>query len=69
MIPDISVTEVKMKCHLHHSIWNGLYITTLLGGEFDNCHGQGKTPEGAVASLKLVVNLRRRNLAKSLQKG
>jgi hypothetical protein len=33
---------------------------TLLGGEFDNCYGQGKSYEDAVISLKIVVNLRRR---------
>lgn len=47
-----------MKYHIYYSIWTNLYHTTLLGGEFDNCHGQGETPEMAVISLRMVVNLR-----------
>lgn len=42
-----------------HNVFTGLYYTTLLGGEFANCHGQGKTPEDAADSLKLrVIQLR-----------
>jgi len=45
---------------MNYSIWynvfTGLHYTTLLGGEFANCHGQGSTPEGAVISLKIRVN-------------
>ena len=43
---------------MNYSIWynvfTGLHYTTLLGGEFANCHGQGSTPEGAVISLKIM---------------
>lgn len=53
-----------MKYHLYHSIWTNLYHTTLLGGEFANCHGQGPTPEQAVISLKLTVNALRRQSPK-----
>lgn len=45
-----------MKYHLSRSVFTGLYYTTLLGGEFDNCHGQGRTEKEAVASLKIRVN-------------
>ena len=31
----------------------GLYIATLLGGEFDNVYGQGRTEEEALSSLKI----------------
>lgn len=36
------------------------FITTLMGGEFDNCHGYGDTHEAAVSSLKLEIRARRR---------
>lgn len=41
-------------------VWRNLYVSTLLGGEFDNCHGQGSTPEGAYISLLLTVRVRRK---------
>jgi len=51
---------------MEYSIWRdvftGLYYTTLLGGEFANCHGQGSTPDEAVISLKIRVNQLRRKL-------
>lgn len=57
----IEVTEdPSLEYHICRSYWTGLYYATLLGGEFDNCHGQGKTPEEAVLSLKLTVAARRR---------
>ena len=49
----------NMKAHVQYSPWINLYVATLLGGEFDNCHGQGKTPEDAIISLKILVNLKR----------
>lgn len=42
-------------------LWRNLYVSTLLGGEFSNCHGQGPTPEQAYISLLLTVRARRRN--------
>ena len=55
---------------LKHSICyealTGLYYSTLLGGEFGNCHGQGKTAEGAYISLKIRVN-QLRNKQKSIK--
>jgi hypothetical protein len=58
----------NMKAHVQYSPWINLYVATLLGGEFDNCHGQGKTPEDAIISLKILVNLKRKALtnAKSI---
>jgi len=41
-------------------LYTGLYISTLLGGKFDNCHGQGRTPEQALISFKLAVRIRRK---------
>lgn len=41
-----------------------MYVATLLGGEFANCHGQGKTENDAVASLKITVNISRKNRGK-----
>ena len=52
-----------MKAHICWSPWTNLYHATLLGGEFDNCHGQGPTPEMAMVSLKLTVRVRRKRLA------
>ena len=51
-----------MKYHLSFDVFTGLYYTTLLGGEFANCYGQGSDPEGAVASLKIRVNQLRKQL-------
>lgn len=49
-----------MKAHIQYSPWINLYVATLLGGEFDNCHGQGPTPDMAMISLKLTVYAKRR---------
>lgn len=49
-----------MKAHVQYNPWLNLYVATLLGGEFDNCHGQGPTPEMAMISLKMRVNQLRR---------
>lgn len=48
----------NMKAHVQRSLWTGLYHATLLGGKYDNCHGQGKTPEQAMVSLKFGVRVR-----------
>ena len=51
-------TEDRRGNQIKFVLWrdlSGLYNTTLLGGEFSNCHGQGNTPEGAVTSLKIKV--------------
>ena len=45
-----------MKYSIYRDIFTRLYYTTLLGGEFANCHGQGSTAEFAVISLKIRVN-------------
>jgi len=51
-----------MKYSYYQDVFTGLYYTTLLGGEFSNCHGQGSTLDSAVMSLKIRVNqLRRKN--------
>lgn len=56
-------------CHLHYDRFNNRYIATLMGGEFDNCHGQGPTPDYAVISLKLTVNaLRNEKIRKKFEK-
>ncbi len=48
---------------IDYCIWNELHISTLLDGEFSNCHGQGRTPEEAYISLKIRVNQLRGNRA------
>lgn len=49
-----------MEAHIQYSPWINCYVATLLGGEFNNCHGQGRTPELAMISLKMRVNQLRR---------
>jgi len=50
-----------MKFSIYRDVFTGLYYTTLLGGEFANCHGQGSTPDSAITSLKIrVYQLRRK---------
>jgi hypothetical protein len=45
-----------MDYSIHQDVFTGLHYSTLLGGEFPNCHGQGNTPDEAVVSLKIRVN-------------
>lgn len=45
-----------MNYSYYYDIFLDMYITTLLGGEFSNCHGQGNTLDNAVISLKIRVN-------------
>lgn len=42
-----------MKAHIQYSPWTNQYIATLLGGEFSNCHGYGKTQAEAMISLRI----------------
>ena len=51
-----------MKYSIFRDVFTGLYYSTLLGGEFSNCHGQGSTIDGAIASLKIRVNQLRNKL-------
>jgi len=44
-----------MKCSIYRDVFTGLYHSTLLGGEFSNCHGQGTTSDESVTSLKIRV--------------
>jgi len=44
-----------MNYHLSYNIFTSTYITTLLGGEFSNCHGYGNTEDEAVRGLKIRV--------------
>jgi hypothetical protein len=49
----------NIKYSLSRDVFTGLYTAQLLGGEFDNTHGQGKTEEDAVLWLKLrLIQLR-----------
>lgn len=45
-----------MKSHIQYSATQGLYVATLLGGEFDNVYGHGKTVKEAEISLKIRYN-------------
>jgi hypothetical protein len=47
---------------IFQDVFTGLYHSTLLGGKFSNCHGQGRSAKEAVISLKIRVNqLKRKN--------
>jgi hypothetical protein len=51
--------EHNIKYHLGYDLFSGMYTATLLGGEFDNTYGHGKTEKDAVESLKLrLIQLR-----------
>ena len=52
-----------MNYSIHRDVFTGKYYTTLLGGEFDNCHGEGDTVEGAVGALRFLVSWKRRKRA------
>jgi len=45
-----------MQYSIYRSVFTNLYYTTLLGGEFSNCYGQGSTLDLAITSLKIRVN-------------
>lgn len=52
----------NIDCIIFGDVFTGLYQAYLLGGEFDNCSGQGNTPDTAVISLKIRINqLRNKN--------
>lgn len=54
-----------MKAHVSRDVVSGLFTASLLGGEFANCYGQGRTVDGAMASLRVRVNqLRKLRAAK-----
>ena len=56
-----------MKYSIYRDVFTGLYTTLLLGGEFGNCQGEGKTAENAIASLKIRVAQLRRGDNKSVK--
>jgi len=46
---------------VYRDVFTNKYYTTLLGGEFSNCHGQGRTEDEAVRGLKMrIYQLRRK---------
>lgn len=59
------MTKNELKYHLSQNVITMVWTTTLLGGEFDNCHGQGKTVEQAINSLRFAVSWNRRKRLKS----
>lgn len=58
------MSEIVKAADLTYAVsWNvftRLYTFDLLGGEFDNCYGQGRTQEQALNSLRFAVHWRRR---------
>lgn len=56
------IMKDNIDCIIFGDVFTGLYQAYLLGGEFDNCSGQGNTPDTAVISLKIRINqLRNKN--------
>ena len=55
----IGETDSGLKYHIGYNVFNSEYETTLLGGEFSNLHGSGKTQEEAVKSLESSVKMHR----------
>lgn len=54
-----------IKANIVYDAVNAVYGATLLGGEFSNCDGCGKTPEQALMVLKIRVHqLRRSSIAR-----
>ena len=49
-----------MSFSIHQCVYTGKFTATLLGGEFDNCHGYGYSEETAIMSLKLTLKVRRK---------
>lgn len=47
---------------VYRDVFTGSYYTTLLGGEFSNCHGQGRTEGEALRGLKMRIYQLRRKL-------
>lgn len=62
-------TKSPLQYHLARAWWDLVYTATLLGGEFANCHGRGRTAAEAVTCLKLIVAFRRRLRKHSQTKG
>lgn len=54
---------MKLQYHVYKDVFTGLTYTTLLGGEFANCHGQGNNEYTAYISLKIRVNQLRNKTA------
>lgn len=51
--------DKEFKYSIGYDVFRNVYSATLLGGEFSNVYGEGKTEESAVESLKLrLVQLR-----------
>jgi hypothetical protein len=53
-------TNSDIKYHLSYQIFVDTYVALLLGGEFSNFYGEGKTPEDAVNCLVFRVKMQRR---------
>lgn len=54
-----------MRASVFQDVITGKYDALLLGGEFSNCHGSGDTEEAALMSLRMLVNLKRRQRDKA----
>lgn len=53
--------ENHIKYNIYRDVFSDMVYALLLGAEFPNTYGQGKTPEQAVQGLKIRVNqLKRR---------
>jgi len=54
-----------MNVSIYQCVFTGKFISTLLGGEFPNCHGSGDSEETSIMSLKLLLRVKRKNRDKN----
>jgi len=50
-----TVNGIDIQCTIFQDVFTGRFYSTLMGGEFSNCHGQGSTADESVRCLKIRV--------------
>lgn len=53
---ECKIIKNNINCIVSGDVFTGLYYAYLLGGEFNNCYGQGNTSNESIISLKIRVN-------------
>lgn len=52
----VEILNTKDKASVYKDVFTGLYTSTLLGGEFSNCHGKGSNIDECIISLKIRLH-------------
>lgn len=56
------IDKLTLNYSLGKDVFTGVYTAILLGGEFGNCYGQGRTEDEAIRGLKIrIYQLRNKN--------